>query len=115
MPNVKHYPKKVDEQIAIISSLTNISEAIKCHGCTLIALVIPNDFDGAQIEFEVSIDSGNSFQKLYDKDNVAIQYAVSANRAYNVDYPVFAGVDEIKIISDTNETATREILIKMIP
>lgn len=115
MSNHQQYPKKVTYQIATIASSGTTSDIIKCHGCTLVAIALPSLFEGTQIQFDVSVDAGSSFKRLYDKNNQPTEYLVSNARAYHLEYSDFAGVDEIKIVSNATESAEREIQVKLIP
>lgn len=115
MSSIKNFMPKVEHQIATILSSGTISDSVKCYGCTPVALSTPSNFEGTQLQFDVSIDGGLSFKRLHDRDNIAIAYAVTADRTYHIDYSVFAGVDEIKVVSNANESSNRKIEVKLIP
>lgn len=93
---------------AKILSGATVSDDINLGDKTLSILIIPA-MTGTSISFQVSIDGANYYE-LNDSTKTAVSVTCDGTaRAYYLDPVKFAGVRNIKLVSNSAEGADRDI------
>ena len=70
---------------------------------TLQGVIIPTEFDGTSISFQVSRDNV-TYYNLYDQTNALVSLTVAADRAYALPADKFNGWAYLKIVAGTTQT-----------
>lgn len=104
--------KNVDHLIATIQETDTTSDVIKLFGTTIVAFQTPVALTGITFKFLGSIDKGETFKMVRDEFGNDVSVSVLPDGSYPMDPKIFAPYDEIQIVSNANEAATRVILIK---
>lgn len=103
---------KVHTQSVAFSSGTTSAATTTLKGNTVVGLIIPSDFTGTEVYFQVSVD-GSTFYNLIDSDGFNRTYTVAASRYLHLEPNVFAGVLYIKVVSNATEgTNTVDIVLR---
>ena len=67
---------------ANVPNTLQITAAMDFGGTRPCGIVVPSEFDGSAIGFQVSHD-GTTWQTLYDDANVVVSFTVAASRSYS--------------------------------
>ena len=94
---------------ATIAVGQTVSGAVDLSATFLTALIIPANFDGSQITFEVSND-GTNFYAYRNTSNTVIIATVTAGSAMGIVPSDFASWRYIKIVSVTTQTTTDTVI-----
>lgn len=102
---------------AVIDAAGTVSSACDMRIGKLRGFVLPKDFTGTAITFQVSID-GTNYGLLYDDSNTAVSVTVSAGtsvyKAYAFkadDYHCLKDWPYVKLVSNAAEGAERTIVL----
>lgn len=91
-----------------ISEDDDLSNAIDIEGKVLVGLVIPSNFDGTTVKFQVSHDNV-TYQALYDDGGTEISITVAASRGVGITAAkaeALAPWRYIKLVTGTAQTTT---------
>lgn len=103
MANVVH-PRPSTRTYASISLSTaadGASEEVNITGLTLCSIEMSTAWTDARIGFQASIGSTN-FYNVYDTAGNFLTYPTSASRIVAFDPAVFAGIQKLKVISESS-------------
>lgn len=92
---------------SVAAGATVPAAAIDCRGYDPTDIIIPAEFDGTTINFQVSTDNANFFQ-LNDSTNVQVTMIVTASRAYPL-WGELSGWPYIKVCAGTNQATTATV------
>jgi hypothetical protein len=94
---------------ATITVGQTVSGAVDLSATFLTALIIPANFDGTQITFQVSND-GTSFYAYRNTSNTIVTVTVTPDSAMGIVPSDFASWRYIKIVSVTTQTTTDTVI-----
>jgi hypothetical protein len=118
MANVVN-PRPSTRTFAAISMTTaadGLSEEVNITGLTLCAVEMSTAWTAAAIGFQASIGSTN-FYPIYNTAGDHLTYPTSANRIVVFDPAQFAGIQKVKLVSETSagvavaQTAARTLIL----
>jgi hypothetical protein len=91
-----------------ISESTTVSNAIDVRGVSMGGLLIPSNFDGTIITFQVSDDQNGTFVAAYKDDNTQYSMTTAASRFTTFDDAavMLAAASWIKLVTTTAQTTT---------
>ena len=95
--------------ISIVGGTT--SAAIDLGGSAIIAVMPDADWAGTTLAFQASMD-GTTYVAVQDDAGDALSYTVAASKYTIIPPSKGIGMDLIKIVSGSSETATITILLK---
>ena len=95
---------KLSSDSGNIASGASVSNAISLGKARVLGVVIPSNFDGEKISFQVSFDNGATFVSLVDNLGDDHYIDTKAGSFTPVDQAVFASVTLVKILSGVSET-----------
>lgn len=96
-------------KVATITSGSATSNAVDISSWAIFGFQLPSAFTGATVTFQVSAD-GSNFTTLKDQTGTTITMTVAASFAYPFPDEV-SPWSYVKIVSASNEAATRSIII----
>lgn len=97
--------------VLTIANAGTVSNAYKCTDHTAFGLQMPAAFTGTTITFQVSADSGTTFQALYDDSGAnQVSMSVAASRSYDLPAALTAWT-HFKIVSGSSEGAQRLLTV----
>lgn len=99
---------KIDFETATIAISTTKSAAVDLRGTTLCGFYMPAAFTGITITFEASADN-STFVPVEDGGGASISKTVSASKYISLNPADFAGIQYLKLVSGSTETAERDI------
>lgn len=102
------FPSPIATDNLIISNGQSASAALNLLSTTLCGLYLPAAFTGANITFQGSYDGTNFF--AVKKDGAAVSVAFAASSYIVLQPSDFAGLNQIKVVSDGTEGASRTIV-----
>lgn len=109
MSKPKHYTGLVVKTIeAQILSGQVKSDVIDMKGTSLKTILLPANFTGANLTFEVS-DDGITFYPYYNINDVPVTIDITQGRAYGVSAIDFYSIQYMKIVSSAAEGADRTL------
>lgn len=87
--------------ISLSTGATGASEEINISGLTLCAIEMSTAWTAANIGFQASIGTTN-YYNVYDTAGNFLTYPTSASRVIALDPAVFAGLQKIKLVSESS-------------
>lgn len=102
---------KVTSVVATVANAAALSDVIDIRGYQVTGIVIPAEFDGTTIGFQVSAD-GVTYQVLYDMNGDIISLTVSASRSYAL-WSELSGWAYIKVTTGTNQTGATAFTLQL--
>jgi hypothetical protein len=87
--------------VTITSAADGLSEAVNLTGLTLSAIQMSTAWTAASIGFQATVNGSTDFFNVYDTAGNFLTYPTSANRIVAFDPAVFAGLQQIKLVSET--------------
>jgi hypothetical protein len=101
--------EKIDFEPVTIESSETKSAEVDLRGTTLCGLYMPAAFTGTTLTFEAATSSGGTFVPVYDELGNQVSITVSSSRFISLDPAEFAGIQFLKAVSGSSETAARII------
>jgi hypothetical protein len=98
-----------DDLDATIATGQTVSNAIDLQGTFLVGLIIPANFDGTQLQWEVSRD-GITFYEDYNAAGTRMTATVTPGKACSFSAQDFAMWRFIKLVSVTTQATTDTII-----
>ena len=95
--------------VTIASGQTE-SEAVDCLGGVLVGIKTPSALTGTSLTFKVS-DDGVAYVDYYNAANNQVTVGIGVNRRHGIEPVDFAGIQKIKIVSDSAEAAERKFIL----
>ncbi len=114
MTDHQHYQPVTATIDTTIASSGTTSEIIDLRGTTLCGIHMPAAFDGTGLSFEIAPSIGGTYQTMY-KNGADRSEIVAPGKYVELDPVAFAGVQFMKITSDTTETAARTLTLAVRP
>jgi hypothetical protein len=106
----------VDKDVKVLTATIAVdgttSNAVLLYGATAIAITTPAAMVGTAFSFLGSVDGGLTFVAIRDSLNNLISYTFTANSGYPLEPRIFAGYDQIKVVSNDTETSAISFQIK---
>lgn len=102
------HPKPSSRTFAVVDMSTaadGASDTINLTGLTLSAIQMSTDWTDARIGFKGSVDGSTNFYDVYDTSGNFLTYATSASRILLFDPSTFAGLERLKLVSETSAGA----------
>lgn len=96
-------------EVKIASGQTE-SEAIDCRGGVLVGIKTPAALTGTSLTFKVS-DDGVSYVDYYNALGGKLTITLGTNRRIGIEPVDFAGIQKLKIVSNSAEAAEREFTL----
>jgi hypothetical protein len=87
--------------VDITTAADGLSDVVNLTGLTLSAMQTSTDWSAAVIGFQGNVDGSTNYYNFYDKDGNLYYHTVGANRMVIFDPAVFAGVQTLRLISET--------------
>lgn len=87
--------------VTVTTAADGLSEAVNISGLTLSAIQMSTAWTAAAIGFQASIDGSSNYYNVYDTAGNFLTYPTSANRVIAFDPATFAGVQRLKVVSET--------------
>lgn len=87
-----------------------VSEPIPLQGDAITGLIVPQDFDGTMLTFEVSHD-GLTFYPLYKLDGSRVIAYVTSGSAVTFDPVLMYGWRSLRLKSDTAASVSYDITV----
>lgn len=98
-----------------IASGATISDAAQIEGATLIGLILPAEFDGTTLTFQVSQDNATFVPLSKDTDGAAYSLAAGASKAYSLDPALFLPWAYVKLVAGTAQTGASVVTLLVRP
>lgn len=101
--------------VDVSTAASGVSVTINISGLTLSSIQMSTAWDDAGIGFQGNVDGSTNFFNVYDTAGNFLVYQTSANRLLAFDPAPFAGLQLIKLVSETTagvavaQTAVRSI------
>jgi hypothetical protein len=101
--------------VTITTAATGLSEAVNLTGLTLSSIQTSTAWTAAVLGFQGNVDGSTNYYNFYDKDGNLYYQTIDASRMVVFDPAVFAGVQTLRLISETTagvvvaQAADREI------
>jgi hypothetical protein len=109
MAGVSGYGGGISEVInATVASGASLSGVIGLNGCLPTGLVIPSNFDGTQITFQVSAD-GTTYQVLWC-NGALLTLTVAASVSYTLKPEDFIGWRYLKVATVTQQATSDTVI-----
>jgi len=103
--------------VTITTEADGLSEAVDLTGLTLSCVQMSTAWTGAQIGFQGSVDLSTNYYDIYNTDGDFLTYDTSASRIVVFDPAVFAGIQRLKLVSESSagvavaQTAERVLVL----
>lgn len=91
-----------------IANGTSLSNAQRFDGTTLVGIVMPSSWTAANLTFQVSHDSGTTWNNLYDQSGNEVTVTAAVSRFITLDPASFGGLSYIKVRSGPAATAVNQ-------
>ena len=113
-------PKPSSRTYAAISLTTaadGVSEEVNITGLTLSCVQMSTAWTSANIGFQASVDGSTNFYPVYNTLGDHLTYPTSASRIVAFDPAQFAGLQRLKLVSETSagvataQAATRALVL----
>lgn len=90
----------------------NLSSELDARGLRNLGIIIPAEFDGTSIMFQISRTSGGTYYPLYDIYNTRVQMTVAAARAYDLPGELtFASFLKVECVTPQATTVTSLVVL----
>jgi hypothetical protein len=89
---------------------TTASDSVQLQASLPAMLLMPSTFTGTSILFEVSVDGGSTWRRLY-WGGADYSVPVLANKAVPVNGAIFLGADSVRLVSNATELGERLVLL----
>ena len=96
---------------ATITDNATESNIVNLSGTTLTALEISAEFDGAAIGLQASSTVDGDFVAVHEQGGAALAISAAASRLVTLEPAKFAGLQYIKLISDTAQSGATDITL----
>lgn len=87
--------------VALSTSATAVSDSVNLTGLTLSSIQMSTAWTDAGIGFQGNVDGSTNYYDVYNTDGTFLVYQTSASRIVALNPAVFAGLQNIKIVSET--------------
>lgn len=88
--------------VDISTAADGVSSAINISGLTLCCIQMSTGWDTANIGFKGNVDGSTNYFDVHDTAGNFLTYATSANYLLTFDPAVFAGIQNLKLVSETS-------------
>lgn len=88
--------------ISLTTAADGASEEINISGLTLSCVQMSTAWTDARIGFQASVDGSTNFYSVYNTNGDHLTYPTSANRVVVFDPAEFAGIQKLKLVSETS-------------
>ena len=109
MNQISNYPPFLCNANAVIANGQTTSDAIDLFGTTLVGIQMPATFTGSSISFEAATTLGGTYQPITNSGGNSISATAAGGKFISIDPSDIAGVQFIKIVSDSAEGAERTL------
>lgn len=106
---------KIDYEDCVIAENGTVSAAVNLRGMTLCGIIVPSDFVGTVITFQMSDAIDGTYRIMQDGAGASVSKTVTlasppASLYIKVDPADFAGVQFLKLVSGSSETGDDKTL-----
>ena len=102
---ILQHPKPSSRTFATLSMSTGASgasEVINISGLTLSCIQMSTAWTDARIGFQGDVNASGNYYDIYDTNGDFLTFATSASRIIVFDPAVFAGIQILKLVSETS-------------
>lgn len=102
----------INRQVVVIADGESVSGIVDLKGQNLVGLSMPANFTGTALTFQV-FNGGTLYQTMVDGDGNNVSKAIAGNQYMKIHPADFAGIDQMKIVSNASEAEEREIVVHL--
>ena len=105
------YPGRVSLIEVTIPSGTAVSNTIGVGAGVICGISFPAAIDGTAFNVQSTVDNGSTYLDVYDEAGAKLLVAAIAARYNRFSPQDYAGINKLRIKSNTNETADRVLTL----